>query len=100
MRVKLFSCTLETYTGLFVNYITIELGDKKQKEKKKTDVDNRPRYLTETEKHIHITDKNKEKILKERQKALKRLNFLIYLFIIYLFILKIKEKKEDDRYHK
>lgn len=73
MRVKLFSCTLETYTVLFVNYITIELEDKKPKEKKKTDVDNRPRYLTETEKHIHITDKNKEKNIKGEREVFKNI---------------------------
>lgn len=63
---KIILLYIETYTMLFVNYITIGL-ENKTKEKKKTDVDNRSRYLTETEKHIHITDKNIEKIKEERR---------------------------------
>lgn len=73
---KIILLYIETYTVLFVNYITIGLEDKKQKKKKKTDVDNRSRYLTETEKHIHITNKNIEKILKEREGFKKIILFL------------------------
>ena len=36
---KIILLYIETYTVLFVNYITIGLEDKKQKKKKKTDPD-------------------------------------------------------------
>lgn len=92
MRVKLFSCTLETYTVLFVNYITIELEDKKQRKKRKQMQITDPDILLRQRNTFILLIKIKKKILKEREKSLKTLNcFKMYLFIYF------KNKGEERR---